>query len=783
MSAAGRDGDTRRKVAILGAGPAGLAAAFALSRTEELRARFAVTVYQMGWRAGGKSATGRAMDQGWRIEQNGSHYLFGCYGNSFEMVREAYEVLEQHGVDGFGEYRTSFVPRTLIVATEDAGAGKWVPWAAFLPESPAWPDRGGKYPPPSHFVFVGLQLLLAFVLGLFIDTKDRARSASVVSRLFPLSPFHDTRWARAARALALAAAWVIDGPLWLAARALHGLGRVLFWLLPGLVQAAARRAAFQVAGGACRAVRALARCLDPIRWCGQRARGWGPIARVHRLRVMVELGATLLLGVLRDRLWEAGRHEAIDGLDFREWLRKHGASNGPDGAVSSALVKVWYDAVVAYEDGEPHKPRISAPVTVHALFRALATYKGAFAYQMTHEIGDCFIAPIVRALQLRGVRFEFFHRVRDVVPGEGEDANLVQEIVVDEQIPEERRRKHRLFVTMDPALGPGGNASGPADSRKVWPNRPVFEDEEPGGLPPGGGGDVPEPPLDSYYSQESVERRRLVRGVDFHDVVFALPSGVVDDFAGLRDRPGWAEMRRHLKSTASQSMRLWLTKPLAELGWTGLEPILSGFAYPFSTWEDNSQNCGSELFGGPQPPQAIATFFGPLRTGAVRGTGTAPLFEHTAHERAGAEALRFYVDHVPAIWRALQASPGAKFEVLVAAPDARGQDRFKAQYCRANVGPLEEYVLALPGTLQHRLRPDESGFRNMSVAGEWTRNGFEVGCVEGAIISGLAAAQALSRQRGNIMGKDDITFGLFRSTGTRLSRPRRRSATGRVSVA
>ena len=153
-----------RKVAVLGAGPAGLAAAFALTDSPELRARHAVTIYQLGWRAGGKSATGRAMDKGWRIEQNSSHYLFGCYGNSFALVRRAYEVLREHGESGFGDYRREFVPRSLLVAKRDVGDGKWESWFRYFPETPFWPDRGGKYPPPSHYcIVVSLHLTLALV--------------------------------------------------------------------------------------------------------------------------------------------------------------------------------------------------------------------------------------------------------------------------------------------------------------------------------------------------------------------------------------------------------------------------------------------------------------------------------------------------------------------------------------------------------------------------------------------------------------------------------------------
>ena len=47
-------GSIRKKVAILGGGGAAMTAAYHLSSTPELRERPEVTVYQMGWRLGGK---------------------------------------------------------------------------------------------------------------------------------------------------------------------------------------------------------------------------------------------------------------------------------------------------------------------------------------------------------------------------------------------------------------------------------------------------------------------------------------------------------------------------------------------------------------------------------------------------------------------------------------------------------------------------------------------------------------------------------------------------------
>ena len=78
---------------MLGGGAGGLAAAFELTATEELRDRYDVTVYQCGWRLGGKGASGRRGDANQRIEEHGLHVWFGFYDDAFGLVRRAYEAL------------------------------------------------------------------------------------------------------------------------------------------------------------------------------------------------------------------------------------------------------------------------------------------------------------------------------------------------------------------------------------------------------------------------------------------------------------------------------------------------------------------------------------------------------------------------------------------------------------------------------------------------------------------------------------------------------------------
>ena len=79
----------RRRVAILGGGAGAMTGAYYLSCTPERRARFDVTVYQMGWRLGGKGANGRRADAADRIEEHGLHVWGGSTTTHFARCARA----------------------------------------------------------------------------------------------------------------------------------------------------------------------------------------------------------------------------------------------------------------------------------------------------------------------------------------------------------------------------------------------------------------------------------------------------------------------------------------------------------------------------------------------------------------------------------------------------------------------------------------------------------------------------------------------------------------------
>jgi uncharacterized protein with NAD-binding domain and iron-sulfur cluster len=73
-----------------------------------------------------------------------------------------------------------------------------------------------------------------------------------------------------------------------------------------------------------------------------------------------------------------------------------------------------------------------------------------------------------------------------------------------------------------------------------------------------------------------------------------------------------------------------------------------------------------------------------------------------------------------------------------------GPEAFRTQYWTANVRPSDAYTQSLPGTARYRLSPLDNTYKNLTIAGDWTQCGLNMGCVEAAVMSGRLAAHAIS---------------------------------------
>lgn len=738
---------TKKRAVVLGAGPAGLSAALALVESGE----YEVDVYQMGWRAGGKCATGRDLGD-FRARQNGSHYLFGCYHNAFALIRRAHEVLQASSAPDrhqFGSFFGDFVARNLLVGAQGYQRLASSPgpdrgyWLRYLPQNMACPGEGGKFATPFDYALMMFQLSLGTLLDVYAavvssDTdEERFEGCRWIVRMFPLSPFERSLYARGLRLFLTPFRFAFNLLGSTVAFALMLLFRLWTLLVPmGLTRAMLER---------CR--RSSVLVLAGLRGVGRVARAAALRQEknvsngMQRLVILFEIMLAMLVGFLTDELWRAGSFERIDALDLRAWLKKHGAS---EIACESSLVRTWYDATIAYEGGVQARASCSAGVAVQAMLRSLLTYKGAFAFQMRAEVGDSYIAPIVRALELLGVRFHFYHRVTELVVSS--KTRAVEGLTLTQQIPDPPERTEFLDVIYGP--------ESQREIRKGWPSVPLQA------------AGVGHPfPLDSYYSTCKHAAVSLERGADFDVVVCALPLGVVEDVLVDRERGRladvagpWRDAFREVRLTESQAIRMWFNVPLADLGWSHEPPILSGARWPHSTWEDNSQATEVHNFPVGQAPKTIATLFGPLETGLLDVRDC----RHQALQQARAEqnAETFLEVSILTLWPGLAREGQVDWSKFIDLAGRQGKPRFHWQLVSANVGPNESYMVAWPGTLKFRPRPDESGYQHLFLAADWTRNGIEAGTVEAAVVSGLKAARAITGKSARaIVGADDFDYG------------------------
>jgi len=183
------------------------------------------------------------------------------------------------------------------------------------------------------------------------------------------------------------------------------------------------------------------------------------------------------------------------------------------------------------------------------------------------------------------------------------------------------------------------------------------------------------------------------------------------------------------------------------LGWREPGTTVSAYESPLHTWASMPQLVTAERWLDLDRPGTIAYFCGALD---APWPSRAPAASYVAEQRARvrANAVDLVERKLAHLLPGTSSEGSFRWDLLCGRDGHAGSRAIDTQLCLANVDPSDRYVQCSPGSDSHRLRPDESGYDNLVLAGDWTDNGLNAGCIEAAAISGLQAANAvLGRSR------------------------------------
>jgi uncharacterized protein with NAD-binding domain and iron-sulfur cluster len=671
------------KVAILGGGMAGLSTAWRLSEPG-WRDRFdSITVYQRGWRLGGKGASSRGRHG--RIEEHGLHIWLGSYENAFGLLRECYAELDRATTDPTAPIKTwdqALIPGDNLGLADEFG-NDWLMWLGTFTRNdglPGEPDATGRELTVVEFTRRALRVVRDFA-----ESQCDAIPVGLALSTSP-DPPPVTEWIDAVQNAAFAVLLALADPQ------------------------ASRRPVTQMIEDALDAVR---NALDYERRPDHK-RSW----------LLLSLMTAVIRGILADNLLTDPRgFRAINDEDFIAWILRHGAHRD---VLDFSLVRGLYDLVFAYEEANPKRPSFGAGLAVFLTGLLLFGYKGAIFWKMTAGMGDVVIAPIYQALRRRGVQFEFFHRLDAL---HLDDRRLaIDAITMGRQVRLADDVTHYEPLTSVRGL-------------PVFPNTPLTGQlAAPDKIPCGGWHS-----LETYWSDHAdAETRVLRRGVDFDHVVLAVSVGMLPVVADelIQDRVEWCEMTSRIRTVATQAFQIWLRPDEPTLGWNEPGVTISAYRRPFETWASMPQTLWAEDWPEQDRPGTVAYFCGTLNaTWPTPEVGAGYLRRYQQHVR---EQATNYIDrNLRPFFPLAVSEQGFSWQLLSGVNGERGREALGTQHVSVNVDPSDRYVQSVPGTERYRLRPDESGYDNLVLAGDWTDSGMNAGCIEAAVLSGLEAANAL----------------------------------------
>jgi uncharacterized protein with NAD-binding domain and iron-sulfur cluster len=676
---------TRTRIAILGGGPAAMATAFELTRTPELRARYDVDLYQIGWRLGGKCASSRNRAARGRNEEHGLHVLGGFYHNVFDQLRPLYAEWAEVSPATAIPFEQAFRGHNRFTLMQPDG-DTWRALCVELPPNDLTPGVNPKAVTPAE--------MLNVIVGWLGIALRRLASGEAPAL-----------WLRAVEG------WNAPPP----SRRLDALADRGESLTSDLAAAHAGQLHLPPLGDLLDRIGAHALDVQAaMQSIGEDAPPKGP----DWIGVL-ELIATITRGFAVDGLAERG-FDVINDLDAVAWLKRHG---GSDRAVTCPLLQAGYHYSFAFEDGDWRRPNIAAGVGMRGLLRMVFAYHGSVFMHMEGGMGEVVAVPYYEVLRARGVRFHFFHRVEALIPGP--DGRLAEVRVRVQANPEGGSDGYLPLIDHRPGDG--------ARPRRAWPEAPLFDQLSDADAASAAGD------LEKWIDSAGFGALKSLLVDEHFDIcVAAMSIGTLRETATplAQASPDWKDMLDSAGVTPTIAAQIWRQEPSDTFHGVREDGLMTGYNGPHDTWGDMSfLTVLEQVDAAGARPASLSYLCGPIPP----GVGADRI------GRPGRETQSWLAENAAHIFPGLD--------------DGDGCYRLAGEierYARINDDPIDLYVRSPSGSIHKRIRPEGSGFPNLFLAGDWTRNNFDCGAVETAVLSAKLCARAICGEPAVIYGESDI---------------------------
>lgn len=750
---------SKQRIVILGGGVSSLATAWELTNRPDWQQQYDISVYQLGWRLGGKCASGRGPYG--RIEEHGIHVLMGFYDNVFDILQSCYAAINRPPQAPLATWQQAVAPQNNVVLMENV-RGRWIPWQFKFKYNSKVPGQSKTRREPHAVLYALLRQMLAIHRKSPLCRSPHANAhkcatetcghqqalRDAIEKLNPGNAndqFGEAEKQELLTRLTEFLTHLLDLPLVQHAIAVAS-PTAPTPTPPSQTPPSSTPPSSTPQGTESRFHEWMEKAWDEAKTLVKDAENdiendvLDPMLRdIRRAIIQIKLGYAIVRGVLCDGVLtlHGWNFAAINNLDLRQWIAQNLANLPGDSeeTLNSAPVRGIYDLVFAYTDGRPGEYALEAGTALDFMLRIVFEYKGAIYWKMQAGMGDVVLAPLYLTLKERGVNFHFFHSVRQInLDATGKSigsVELAEQVTVKSQTGE----YNPLFDVKELPCFP---AEPLYDQLDITPEEEAqlrLLQAEFNGL---------ESPWTTWTDRGSVT---LEAGRDFDTVVLGISIAALPKLCpGFgKANPNWQQMIDSVKTTATQSAQIWLEPTLPECGWHHGVCVLDAYEEMLNTWTDMSDLIVREDWPVNNTPGSIAYFTGPLPDQSTPRPDDDHRYPGFQYAEAHQNTMDWLDNNTKVLFprAVVPQTQGLDYNLLIDTQNREGKERFNAQYWRANVNPSDHYVLSVPGSSQYRLAAGDSGFANLILAGDWTLNGMNAGSVEAAATSGILAAHAL----------------------------------------